>query len=156
MLSATRQLPVLAHLASALSCGTCSFSSAVALTDWKAVAATIPKDTLASIKSTVGGGQAFGDDLRSSSGLGAGDGLTSHTDKWMQGGKSPMEWIREAAPIDPHPPPPPTTTLPAADDPLLGCPVEYINLKGTSKENPAVCKYTGNRFWSPAHTWNAH
>lgn len=26
--------------------------------------------------------------------------------------------------------------------------VEYINLKGTSKENPAVCKYTGNRYYS--------
>jgi len=23
--------------------------------------------------------------------------------------------------------------------------VEFINLKGSSKENPAVCKYTGNK-----------
>lgn len=27
--------------------------------------------------------------------------------------------------------------------------VEYINLKGSSKENPAVCKYTGNRCVLP-------
>ena len=36
----------------------------------------------------------------------------------------------------------------SADDPALGCPVEYINLKGTSRENPAVCKYTGNKYYS--------
>lgn len=34
------------------------------------------------------------------------------------------------------------------DDPNLGCPVEYIDLKGSSKENPVVCKYTGNKFYS--------
>lgn len=43
-----------------------------------------------------------------------------------------------------------------ADDPLLGCPVEYINLRGTSKEDPAVCKYTGNRYYSLPHTWRHH
>lgn len=26
--------------------------------------------------------------------------------------------------------------------------VEYINLRGTSRENPAVCKYTGNKYYS--------
>ncbi len=31
----------------------------------------------------------------------------------------------------------------AADDPSLGAPVEYIDLRGTSYDNPAVCKYTG-------------
>lgn len=31
----------------------------------------------------------------------------------------------------------------AGDDPALGCPVEYIDLRGTSYDNPAVCKYTG-------------
>ena len=35
----------------------------------------------------------------------------------------------------------------AADDPGLGCPVEYIDLRGTSREKPAVCKYTGNKYW---------
>jgi NADH dehydrogenase (ubiquinone) Fe-S protein 6 len=34
--------------------------------------------------------------------------------------------------------------------------VEYINLRGTSYENPAVCKYTGNKFYSEPHTWLAH
>jgi hypothetical protein len=34
--------------------------------------------------------------------------------------------------------------------------VEFINLKGTSKEKPAVCKYTGNRYYSLPHTWLAH
>jgi hypothetical protein len=39
--------------------------------------------------------------------------------------------------------------LPArtGDDPNLGCPVEYISLKGTSYDKPAVCKYTGNKVW---------
>lgn len=37
-----------------------------------------------------------------------------------------------------------------ADDPRLGCPVEYINLKGTSYDKPAVCKYTGNKYYSDA------
>ena len=40
-----------------------------------------------------------------------------------------------------HPPP-------AGEDPALGCPVEYINLRGTTREDPAVCKYTGNRYYS--------
>ena len=35
----------------------------------------------------------------------------------------------------------------AADDPGLGCPVEYIDLRGTTREKPAVCKYTGNKYW---------
>ncbi|KDD74207.1 hypothetical protein H632_c1489p0 [Helicosporidium sp. ATCC 50920] len=30
----------------------------------------------------------------------------------------------------------------------LGAPVQYISLKGTSKERPAVCKYTGNKYYS--------
>lgn len=34
--------------------------------------------------------------------------------------------------------------------------VEYINLRGTSKDNPAVCKYTGNKYYSDPHTWMAH
>lgn len=37
-----------------------------------------------------------------------------------------------------------------AEDPRLGCPVEYINLKGTSYDKPAVCKYTGNKYYSNA------
>ena len=36
----------------------------------------------------------------------------------------------------------------AGDDPALGAPVEYICLKGSTKEHPAVCKYTGNKYYS--------
>ncbi|KAK9839418.1 hypothetical protein WJX81_000954 [Elliptochloris bilobata] len=42
----------------------------------------------------------------------------------------------------------------AADDPSLGCPVEYIDLRGTSIDQPAVCKYTGNKYYSD--DWQAH
>ncbi|EFN59132.1 hypothetical protein CHLNCDRAFT_137950 [Chlorella variabilis] len=77
-------------------------------------------------------GQAFVGDLRSTSAL-AGE----H--------KSPMEYIQSTEPIKVH-------GLVVAsygyDDPALGCPVEYINLKGTTRDNPAVCKYTGNKFYS--------
>jgi hypothetical protein len=44
----------------------------------------IPAGDIASREVTVEGGQAFYGDLRSSSGLGLGDGLTSHTAKWLQ------------------------------------------------------------------------
>jgi NADH dehydrogenase (ubiquinone) Fe-S protein 6 len=30
----------------------------------------------------------------------------------------------------------------------LGCPIEYIDLRGTTPERPAVCKYTGNKYYS--------
>ena len=40
----------------------------------------------------------------------------------------------------------------AGEDPALGAPVEYINLKGTTYDNPAVCKYTGNKFYSVGQT----
>lgn len=36
----------------------------------------------------------------------------------------------------------------AADDPSLGAPVEYIDLRGTTREKPATCKYTGNKYYS--------
>lgn len=91
-------------------------------------------------------GQAFVGDLRSTSALAVGDGIFNHTKKWLQGEhKSPMEYIQSTEPIKVH-------GLVVAsygyDDPALGCPVEYINLKGTTRDNPAVCKYTGNKFYS--------
>jgi NADH dehydrogenase (ubiquinone) Fe-S protein 6 len=43
-----------------------------------------------------------------------------------------------------------------ADDPALGCPVEYINLKGTTEEKPAVCKYTGNKYYSDDWKYGGH
>ena len=50
--------------------------------DWKAV--KVPEETLASVPTTNSFGQAFGGDLRSTSGLGLGDGIKNHTDKWLQ------------------------------------------------------------------------
>lgn len=130
-------------------------SPAVAKKDWAAV--TVPAES-AKPPTTVAGGQAFGSDLRSTSGLCMADGITSHTGKWLQGDgpgtKSPMEWIREAEPIEVHAP----VVASNGDDgvPGLGCPVEYINLRGTSRDNPAVCKYTGNRYWAPKEYWGGH
>lgn len=99
-------------------------------------------------------GQAFPGDLRSTSGLGLGDGIHSHTEKWLQADdktpmntKSPMEYIAEVEPIEVQAS---VVASYGSDDPGLGCPVEYINLKGTSRENPAVCKYTGNKYYSNA------
>ena len=34
------------------------------------------------------------------------------------------------------------------EDVALGAPVEYIQLKGTTYDKPAVCKYTGNKYYS--------
>ena len=64
----------------------------------------IDKDTVADIPTTTTVGQAFVGDLRSTSGLGLGDGLKTHTDKWLQGGgqKTPMEYIQSAEPIKVH------------------------------------------------------
>jgi NADH dehydrogenase (ubiquinone) Fe-S protein 6 len=124
----------------------------VAKKDWSAVA--VPAES-AKTPTTVPGGQAFGGDLRSTSGLCQGDGITTHTAKWLQGDgvKSPMEWIREAEPIEVHAP---VVASTGGGDPALGCPVEYINLRGTTRDNPAVCKYTGDRFWAPKEYWGGH
>jgi hypothetical protein len=48
---------------------------------WAAV--KLPEDTVAAIPETTLPGQAFVGDLRSTSGLGLGDGKTSHTSKWL-------------------------------------------------------------------------
>jgi NADH dehydrogenase (ubiquinone) Fe-S protein 6 len=63
----------------------------------------------------------------------------------QSGNKSPMEYIQEAAPIKVHGM---VVASHGTDDPALGCPVEYISLKGTTRERPAVCKYTGNKYYS--------
>lgn len=46
----------------------------------------------------------------------------------------------------------------AGEDPALGAPVEYIQLKGTTYDKPAVCKYTGNKYYSDdwAHHAGGH
>ncbi|GLC44367.1 hypothetical protein PLESTB_000477000 [Pleodorina starrii] len=125
-------------------------STSVVSVDWKQVA--LPGAAVDDIPTTIGGCVPKGD-LRATSGLGLGDGIKNHTDKWLQGGKSPMEYINEVEPIK-------VKGLVVAsygsDDPALGCPVEYITLKGTSYENPAVCKYTGNRYYSDDWKHGAH
>ncbi|PSC68241.1 NADH dehydrogenase [ubiquinone] iron-sulfur mitochondrial [Micractinium conductrix] len=91
-------------------------------------------------------GQAFVGDLRSTSALCVGDGITTHTAKWLQGNhRSPLEYIQAAEPMKVHGL---VVASNGSNDPALGCPVEYINLKGTTRENPAVCKYTGNKYYS--------
>jgi len=83
-------------------------------------------------------------DLRSNSGAGTGDGIENHTEKWLSGGKAPIQWIAEAAPIE-------VQTRVAqcwgGGDVALGHPIEYISLDGTTPEDPAVCKYCGLRFF---------
>jgi NADH dehydrogenase (ubiquinone) Fe-S protein 6 len=95
-------------------------------------------------------GQAFVGDLRSVSGLCVGDGLGNHTSKWAQlelGGvqTTPMEFVQASAPIKVHGL---VVASYGSDDPALGCPAEYIDLRGSTAEAPAVCKYTGNRYYS--------
>lgn len=58
---------------------------------------------------------------------------------------SPLEFIQASEPIKVHGL---VVASYGSDDPALGCPAEYINLKGTTYESPAVCKYTGNRYYS--------
>ena len=59
--------------------------------------------------------------------------------------KSPADWIAEAPPIKVHGA---VAVSTGSEDPALGCPVEYIDLRGTSVDKPAVCKYTGLRYYS--------
>lgn len=59
-------------------------------------------------------------------------------------GKTPQEWIDETEPIA-------VSHMRVAsyghEDTTLGCPVEYIDLRDTSYDKPAVCKYTGNKYY---------
>ncbi|PNH05808.1 NADH dehydrogenase [ubiquinone] iron-sulfur protein 6, mitochondrial [Tetrabaena socialis] len=132
--------------------GAFATSAAKTTVDWKKV--SVPATTAKDIPETIGGIAPKGD-LRATSGLGLGDGIKNHTDKWLQasGGKSPMQYINEVPPVK-------VKGLVVAshgtDDPALGCPVEYISLKGTSLEKPAVCKYTGNRYYSDDWKHGAH
>lgn len=91
-------------------------------------------------------GQSFVGDLRSTSGLGVGDGCKTHTSKWLQGDQtSPLEYIQATEPVKVHGL---TVACYGVEDPALGAPVQYINLKGTTRDSPAVCKYTGNKYYS--------
>jgi len=112
----------------------------------KEVATTLSQDDPTAVLP----GQAFLGDLRSTSALSIGDGIKNHSAKWLQkelGGTqtSPLEYIMATEPVKVNGL---TVASYGGDDPSLGCPVEYISLKGTTKDNPAVCKYTGNKYYS--------
>ena len=63
-----------------------------------------------------------------------------------------MDVIAESPPIKVHGA---VVASTGGEDPALGCPIEFIDLRGTSIDKPAVCKYTGNRYysddWAHAH-----
>lgn len=66
-------------------------------------------------------------DLRSTSGLGLGDGLTDHTSKWMsEKGPSPMELIARVPPKKVHTP---VVACFGHPDPNLGHEIEYIKVR---------------------------
>lgn len=114
----------------------------VAPVDWKSM--HLPANTIKDIPTateTSLGGASFPGDLRSSSGFGKGDGLTSHTSKWMQvracfmapstcisqppgcpqgNGKTPLQYIKEVPAIKVEGP---VVASYGSDDPALGCPV---------------------------------
>jgi NADH dehydrogenase (ubiquinone) Fe-S protein 6 len=56
-----------------------------------------------------------------------------------------LEFIQSSAPIKVHGL---VVASNGGDEPGLGSPVEYIDLRGTTLEAPAVCKYSGNKFYS--------
>lgn len=62
----------------------------------------------------------------------------------MQGSqiKSPMQCIQEEPPIKCHGLRVASRGGDDPDLPGLGCPIEYIDLRGTTAEKPAVCKCT--------------
>mmetsp|Transcript_3618 Transcript_3618/g.12697 ORF Transcript_3618/g.12697 Transcript_3618/m.12697 type:complete len:149 (-) Transcript_3618:110-556(-) len=100
------------------------------------------------IPTTNSSGAAFPKDLRSTSGLGKGDNLSTHTSKWLsEGREGPMEMIARVEPI-------------AVESKVVACrggqnqlghPVEFIKVYGTSKDEPAVCKYCGLRYYFDGH-----
>jgi len=99
-------------------------------------------------------GQAFVGDTRSTCAVGIGDGLTNHTAKWYAGeeraGKTPIEYCQGAEPVKVSGL---TVACTGIDDDggsysSLGAPVQFISLKGTTREAPAVCKYTGRKYYS--------
>jgi len=94
-------------------------------------------------------GQAFMNDTRSTCGVGVGDGISNHTAKWIKtDGKTPIEYCQSAEPVRVRGLSVACTGLDGEDAFELGSPVQFISLKGTSRERPAVCKYTGRKWWS--------
>ncbi|MED6179911.1 hypothetical protein PIB30_005370 [Stylosanthes scabra] len=73
--------------------------------------------------------------------------ISEHTAKWMQdtSKKSPMELINEVPPIKVE------DRIVACEgdtNPALGHPIEYICL---DKDEPAICKYCGLRYYQEHH-----
>lgn len=59
--------------------------------------------------------------------------------------RSPLHYIQTSEPIKVHGA---VVASYGSEDHATGAPVQYISLKGTSREHPAVCKYTGNKYYS--------
>lgn len=89
-------------------------------------------------------------DLRATGGLGLGDGIKTHTEKWFWGkGPTPMEYILRVEPIANKGS---VAACYGGVEPALGHEVEYIKVTGRSKDDPAVCKYCGLRYYeAPGH-----
>lgn len=62
--------------------------------------------------------------------------------------RSPMEMLREEPPKKVSGLRVASTGGDGDDHEGLGCPIEYIDLRGTTADKPAVCKYTGNKYYS--------
>lgn len=60
-----------------------------------------------------------------------------------------MDWIQQAPPLEVHGSNVAKCYGGAVKE--LGHPVEYIILNDTSAEQPAVCKYCGNKFYQGHH-----
>jgi hypothetical protein len=72
------------HASKAASQGKADVTQLSVKQDWAAVAKEMPAGTVEDIPTTNSLGQAFGGDIRSTSGLGMGDGIRNHTEKWLQ------------------------------------------------------------------------
>lgn len=62
--------------------------------------------------------------------------------------QSPMDMLRQEPPVKVSGLRVASTGTDGGESDGLGCPIEYIDLRGTTPENPAVCKYTGNKYYS--------
>ena len=114
--------------------------------------ASIPLRSKTSDGSITVAGQAFMNDTRSTCGVGLGDGISNHTAKWHAAGeaagRTPIEYCQAAEPIRVHGLSVACTGVDGEDGYSLGGPVQFISLKGTSRQAPAVCKYTGRKYYS--------
>jgi len=129
-----------------------SKSSSDSMTSTSSQSPSIPLRSKTSDGSITVAGQAFMNDTRSTCGVGLGDGISNHTAKWHAAGeaagRTPIEYCQAAEPIRVHGLSVACTGVEGEDGYSLGGPVQFISLKGTSREAPAVCKYTGRKYYS--------